>query len=274
MNRRSLSLNKLRFRQERPIARKKRVLHLWGSIRHPRRETEHPLWLMARSAEALARRAAKRKVSVTTQRSNDAKKPKQKANDTRNFNESDRYQALVASPDTAAYNSALTEAGSWVCSRCGNNNFASRRVCNSKTCDEKSPHRQQQKKLAPAHLPSMKGKWAAQKDKQGVEWQQHLRRCYRGEEGCDMTSLSEEEKARAKILVERDERRAKKKVKQKVAKEKVLAFKQRKIGGPPPPRTAPLKSAPPPVAPEEEKSLSSSSSSCPSSSEDSSSEEE
>eukprot|EP00980_Cylindrotheca_fusiformis_P018218 scaffold5901_cov116-Cylindrotheca_fusiformis.AAC.11 len=75
---------------------------------------------MARSEEALKRRAEKRQRSVEEQKvaeERDMKRPKE--------------------------DSPLNETGAWQCPKCQNRNFASRRVCNSKTCNQ----------VRPSHIP-------------------------------------------------------------------------------------------------------------------------
>mmetsp|Transcript_1639 Transcript_1639/g.3514 ORF Transcript_1639/g.3514 Transcript_1639/m.3514 type:complete len:234 (-) Transcript_1639:4-705(-) len=114
---------------------------------------------------------------------------------------------------------ALKEPGSWICPGCKNHNFASRHACHSKTCDEKRP--------AGVHVPprfqhpdttakssrhdpatSKTMKWAEQASTDTVENNQALRKRYKetGGEG-----MEEGDVTRAKLLLERDERKKQKK---------------------------------------------------------------
>ena len=79
---------------------------------------------MARSADALQRRAEKRSRTVEEQQKVDSNAAKKLKKETEKGKE---------------VNAALTEPGAWKCPSCGNQNFASRYICNSKTCDETKP---------------------------------------------------------------------------------------------------------------------------------------
>ena len=104
---------------------------------------------MARSEEALRRRAEKRKRSVEEQKKIDfeqhrkqveEKRKKQKFRDDEETTKPRQpsNSATESVPDPAN-DDRLKEAGSWTCRRCQNHNFASRRWCNSKTCNEPRP---------------------------------------------------------------------------------------------------------------------------------------
>ena len=133
---------------------------------------------MPRSQEALTRRAKKRGLDLATQQNSDRPQPK-------------KPKILIApsssnsSPPTPngsnapAKNSAtltmkksidkMKEPGAWICTSCGNNNFASRKKCNSKTCSERQPSSlsSSPKLKYTSHLPSMATKWPKQKDMEG-----------------------------------------------------------------------------------------------------------
>ena len=115
------------------------------------------------------------------------------------------------------YRAILAEPGSWVCASCTNHNFASRAVCNSKTCNNKRPahvivpprfqHPSKKSRHDPAT--SKKMKWGAQASAETVDKNQDLRKRYveTGGEG-----MEEADVARAKLLLERDERKKRKKL--------------------------------------------------------------
>jgi len=79
---------------------------------------------MARSAEALTRRAEKRSRPLEEQARVDATSAK---------------KSRKLSEKGQEVNKALTEPGAWKCPSCGNQNFPSRYICNSKTCNESKP---------------------------------------------------------------------------------------------------------------------------------------
>lgn len=111
---------------------------------------------------------------------------------------------------------ALNEPGSWICPGCKNHNFASRNACHSKTCDEKRPAgipvppRFQHPTAKPRHDPdtSKTMKWAEQASTDTVENNQALRKRYKETGGEGMTQA---DVTRAKLLLERDERKKQKK---------------------------------------------------------------
>jgi hypothetical protein len=108
---------------------------------------------------------------------------------------------------------ALTEPGAWACKNCGNHNFASRKYCNSKTCTERRP-----RELAPQSSSKPKPRHDAETSKT-IEWGENapvekinqnleLRKRYKETDG---EGMSEDEVKRAKLLLERDERKKMKK---------------------------------------------------------------
>ena len=152
---------------------------------------------MARSAEAIKRRAEKRNRSEAEQRQAEleAAKKKQRSID------------------------PMQEPGAWKCTSCGNINVASRSVCHSKTCHEKRPlgstppsnnHSHKSPNSKRRHDPdtSKSLSWAPQADAQQVASNQELRAKYQKTQGEGMTPA---EIARAKTLIQRDERKKKKK---------------------------------------------------------------
>lgn len=100
---------------------------------------------MARSEEAILRRALKRQRTEEEQRKIDRKdmevtkrrKQPKGGNDDASGGDSDNKQKETdkKKPD----DDPLKEAGAWKCPNCLNENFASRWVCNSKTCDQRRP---------------------------------------------------------------------------------------------------------------------------------------
>ena len=84
---------------------------------------------MARSADALQRRAQKRGRDLQEQQTADA-----------NAAAKDRTNNKKLTTEKGQeVSQALTEPGAWKCPSCGNHNFSSRYICNSKTCDETKP---------------------------------------------------------------------------------------------------------------------------------------
>jgi len=92
---------------------------------------------MARSEEALARRAEKRKNTVTEQKNIDLDDVKKRQKlEVNNYDEQlQRHHNNINNND----DNPLKEVGAWKCPSCKNENFASRRFCNSKMCDERRP---------------------------------------------------------------------------------------------------------------------------------------
>jgi hypothetical protein len=121
-------------------------------------------------------------------------------------------------PNRQGNEEALTEAGAWVCKGCGNNNFASRKYCNSKTCSERRPRElapQSSSKPKPRHdaETSKKIDWGENAPVEKINQNLELRKRYKDTGG---EGMSEDEVKRAKLLLERDERK-------KVKKEEIKA---------------------------------------------------
>ena len=99
--------------------------------------------IMARSADALQRRALKRGRNLEEQQRADAKDA------ARGERRTNKKQITITTTTTTTteeekgqeevVSKALTEPGAWQCPSCGNHNFASRYICNSKTCNESKP---------------------------------------------------------------------------------------------------------------------------------------
>eukprot|EP00977_Amphora_coffeiformis_P014648 scaffold4151_cov162-Amphora_coffeaeformis.AAC.10 len=170
---------------------------------------------MARSEEALRRRAEKRGRTVEEQRQVDALADQKK------------QKQQVQQQETIPKDDRLQEPGAWECPTCGNHNFASRRSCHSVTCRQErpssvpapSPHKKQKRN----HRPSSDGAtdtttstWNIPvADASTLATNQALRQRYIETNGEGMT---EEEQERAKILVARDERKRQKKLQQQKKK--------------------------------------------------------
>ena len=110
---------------------------------------------MARSEEAIKRRALKRQRTEEEQRQaerRDLEKRQRKEQSVAHPKspQSDSLQSANTKtvpddklPPTQAPNNhedPLKEPGAWKCPKCGNENFASRNWCNSRTCDEARPY--------------------------------------------------------------------------------------------------------------------------------------
>ena len=116
----------------------------------------------------------------------------------------------------------LQEPGAWKCPSCENQNFASRHKCRSATCNTKRP----MGVFVPPKFKSGDGntdgekkestKWPAQAGEERIQHNEYLRKRYLetvgGDAGGDVGAkagegMSEEDIARAKLLIERDERK-------------------------------------------------------------------
>lgn len=171
---------------------------------------------MARSADALQRRALKRKRTVEEQQKVDAQNARRVKN-----------QKLVAQAD-----------GAWKCPACQTQNFASRYICHSKTCQEpkpetaKTPSRTPTKRsnTSSSDIKSSQNKRQRTEDSpttaEAIEWtkpqaspsqieyNQKLRQRYAARD----PTLTDQEIERARILIARDERKREKKLKLKKLK--------------------------------------------------------
>ena len=158
----------------------------------------------------------------------------------------------LASPRNNLDNTATTneedpmkEAGAWICPKCSNSNFASRRYCNSKTCDEPRPfnadydrkrnNNNNNNNIRRSSMPprsssrntpsstsrptkvvrhdeatSKKLVWAEQADPKKLSKNQELRQRYLD---CGGDGMTQEDIDRAKILLARDERKKSKRSK-------------------------------------------------------------
>ena len=149
----------------------------------------------------------------------------------------------------------MKEDGAWICTKCNNSNFASRRVCNSKTCDQPRPsmpsssyqrgtersqpggidsvreERQQHRrpsrtdkskttKSRPRHdeTTSKKLLWSKQAPRGILSKNQELRQQFHASKGTG-TGMDPKDYERAKILVLRDQRKQEKKKKQQQKQE-------------------------------------------------------
>jgi hypothetical protein len=142
----------------------------------------------------------------------------------------------------------LLEPGAWMCRSCGNHNFASRKYCNSKTCDERRPYGISQPPsaegrggrparrdfkgttaAAPKSSSSSKRKrhdpetsksleWAPNASQGAIEKNLELRRRY--QESNEGEGMSAEDIERAKLLLGRDARKRQKKKEQQEQKQK------------------------------------------------------
>jgi hypothetical protein len=194
---------------------------------------------MARSAEAIEKRAMKRNRTEEDQRRADAKGMQKQLENVMAlakrqklsvsepmFNERDgkkeeanaKMEGLQATVSPIVkpcdVSNPLDEPGAWKCPGCDNYNFASRSVCHSKTCEEKRPAgtfvppRAKKARVRHDEATSKKQVWVKQAGQQTMAQNQELRKRYleTGGEGMDEADVN-----RAKTLYERDERKKKKK---------------------------------------------------------------
>ena len=134
----------------------------------------------------------------------------------------------VANDDDMA--KALEEKGAWTCPKCGNHNYASRRVCHSKTCDQQCPpNRGQHTRASRKPLKSQpllpKLKWPQQAGPERIIYNMELRARYKS----NRESLDEQELERAEQLMKRDRRKREKRELQKKEREKKKAMKAAKL---------------------------------------------
>jgi hypothetical protein len=211
---------------------------------------------MARSEEAIKKRAVKRQRTEEEQRKGDrveikrqeekeaAKRQRREmvrpwmvetaptANSTEEFPQierrpppprarydNNRTRMDTNHPSDKSSRDPLQEGGAWKCPQCDNQNFASRNVCNSKTCDQQRPDHivvpPRQNKPKPRHDEgtSKTLNWGKQADKKTLADNQGLRKQFLETGG---KGMSEEDVERAKVLITRDERR-KQKIEQRKA---------------------------------------------------------
>lgn len=120
-------------------------------------------------------------------------------------------------PRPRSTNNIMEEAGAWKCEACGNQNYASREVCYSKTCQQPRPKNATSKKKNPRHdaTTSKSLVWAKPADKETLSKNQELRKQYQEAGG---QGMAQEDVERAKILIARDERKRQKKEQRKQKK--------------------------------------------------------
>ena len=213
---------------------------------------------MARSEEAIRRRALKRHRTEEEQRKADrldmlrqqegtteSARPPHPSSDSekRDYSAPAKKPRIIGKERSNPNHNCddpMKEPGAWICPKCQNSNFASRRYCNSNTCDEPRPSQngapvsairqkprptattagertwlQQQQLRRPRHdeATSKKLVWDKQADSKRLLNNQELRKRFveTGGEG-----MMEEDAERAKILIARDERRKAKRSKKAV----------------------------------------------------------
>ena len=212
------------------------------------------LRIMTRSEAALKRRAEKRKVSLEEQRAKDNPDVNQQVNkkhkqeDVKKKN--DHHNTYEDNPNNVI--DPLKEDGSWICSACNNHNFASRRICNSKTCNQPRPggnYGVKQTKNKHYKVLSKGGfnilvanrknnssdgegnasrvlipklKWPLQAGPERILYNQNLRERFKQ----DRTSLNDVELERALILIKRDERKKEKRLKQRLERDRKKEMKR------------------------------------------------
>lgn len=89
---------------------------------------------MARSKDALERRAAKRGRSVDEERMVEVTKKAARQSQPEKKRHPPQHDLTATTTNDSAYERALNEPGAWQCPSCGNHNFASRDTCRSTTC--------------------------------------------------------------------------------------------------------------------------------------------
>ena len=191
------------------------------------------MWKLEKEAEA---KKAKMDATLTTnpttkkvdgeEKSPKEKDPKPESDSEESFSSSSSSSVVSSSSDSSSSSGEATknmsiegsgvgggeevkktqlEPGSWTCIKCGNENFARRTFCNTKTC--KSP-----KPLVGKVGEEEKGaNWGKQATEEEIAVNMDLRRRYKDEVGRE--KMSKDERERGKALVERDERKKLKKKK-------------------------------------------------------------
>ena len=169
----------------------------------------------ARSAEALAKRAAKRGMTVEEYYVYEREKSKDDESKT------DSAAAKRKAPEVAARPAKKGRAdaprprhGDWTCTACQFQNFASRDEC--KQCEAEAPSKEHRERALAARKDAKEKTtdptraWA---DSVGKNTQAHINDNWRLREDYtkDKTSLTEEERTRAEALLARDERKKQKK---------------------------------------------------------------
>ena len=170
----------------------------------------------ARSAEALAKRAAKRNMTVEEYCKSEQGKGSNgdaASLDAKRQAAEDR-QAAAAGAKRARADAPRPRHGDWTCTGCQFQNFASRDEC--KQCENDAPNKDERervqaaKKAAKEKTSDPARAWADSVGKNTVEHIDENRRL-RDAYTKDKTALTEEERTRAEALLARDERKKQKK---------------------------------------------------------------
>ena len=169
----------------------------------------------ARSAEALAKRAAKR--NMTVEEYCKAEKRKGTTGDAASIAEKRQAagdRQAVAGAKRARADAPRPRHGDWTCTACQYQNFASRDEC--KQCGAEAPNKEERARVQAA-VKAAKQKtsdparaWAESVGKntqEHIDENRRLRDAYKK----DKTTLTEEERTRAEALLARDERKKQKK---------------------------------------------------------------
>ena len=170
----------------------------------------------ARSAEALAKRAAKRNMTVEEYCKSEQGKGSNgdaASLDAKRQAAEDR-QAAAAGAKRARADAPRPRHGDWTCTGCQFQNFASRDEC--KQCENDAPNKDERervqaaKKAAKEKTSDPARAWADSVGKNTVEHIDENRRL-RDAYTKDKTTLTDEERTRAEALLARDERKKQKK---------------------------------------------------------------
>lgn len=193
---------------------------------------------MTRSQESLKRRAAKRSVSLPEQKAKDwPSSKKSKSSGSNSVGQSSHH-----SISTGLRHSAVTKPpikSDWKCEKCNNINFMTRDSCNRcgvlrllKAQSKESVVKKQEttssvviKKKATIKCDKNSSEWPDLPSEEKLAENQRLRQLLLAEVESDTpSSLTDEERERARILLQRSERKKKK-------KEAILAWRHRGVKG-------------------------------------------
>lgn len=170
----------------------------------------------ARSQEALAKRAAKRGMTVEEYCAYERTKDKKKAEGP-SAEQSSGKKRKASESGTAWMDATRSRLGDWTCSECKFVNFASRDEC--KQCNADAPSKEHRERVLEARKRAKEEKqrnadpsraWSGSVGKQDqahVDENRRLRELY----AKDKSALTEEERTRAETLLARDERKRQKK---------------------------------------------------------------
>lgn len=186
---------------------------------------------MARSKEAIRRRAERRNRTVEEQRKIDGRVLDKEQEEWKEQQNARHKRAPSTNDNETTEKDPLKEPGSWICLGCGNHNFASRRFCHSITCNEQQPTdaaasrivRPSKRQCRHDVATSKPLTWSAQADQSTIHTNKLLRQRFLETNGKGMTA---EEVERAKILLARDER---KKLKKQKGKTSVVQSDHKKV---------------------------------------------